>query len=161
MSKAIFAGTFDPFTIGHYDIASRASSLFDEVVIGVASVSSLRLKKTDLNQRFEIASVSVADLKNVSVKTFDGFLTDFAEREGAKVLIRGLRTFADFEYEKSLSQVYKSQNKKIECLYLISSQECGHVSGSVVRELAALGGKLDKYVCKAALGLVEKIYKVK
>ncbi len=157
MKKVIFAGTYDPFTLGHYDVARRAAKIFDEVIIGVASDAG---KNTcaSLDERLEIARYSVADLKNVCVKPLKGFLVDFAAAEGAEYLIRGIRSVTDFEYEKGLRGVYKSQNSKIECVYLISDACHAHISGSVVRQLLQLGGSISGYVCESANDLIKRIY---
>lgn len=161
MNRAVFAGTFDPFTLGHYDIVSRASRLFDEIIVGVSTVSSGKRDKLDVKKRLEIVKASLFSLKNITVKSFDGFLVDFVKGQGATVLIRGLRTANDFEYEKALCEVYKQQYSELECLYLISTHNYNHISGSVVRDLAALGGDISNYVCKDALEIVKKFYKVK
>ena len=111
-----------------------------------------------LDERMEIVKKSVADIPNVYVYAFDGFLTDFARDIGASTIVRGLRTFKDFEYEKSLSQVYKSQWSDIESVYLISTPEYSHISGTIVRDLSLSGGSLGGYVCPSARNPIEKIY---
>lgn len=161
MDKAIFAGTFDPFTLGHYDIVSRSACLFKDVVVGVANVASGRKDRLETEKRVAIAEACVNGLKNVTVKSFDGFLADFARREDATVLVRGIRTANDFEYEKALCEVYKQQNPKLECLYMISSHQYNHISGSIVRDLALLNGDFSAYVCKDARELIQKFYKAK
>ncbi len=155
---AVFAGSFDPFTVGHYDIVSRAAEFFDKIVIGVAADTGNKRCVLSLEERKQIVEESVKDLKNTEVKTFENFLVDFAKENGAKVILRGLRTFADFEYEKALGEVYKSQNDKLEIFYLISSHDCCHISSTVVRDLARLGGSVDGYIQKNAEGLVKKFY---
>lgn len=154
----LLAGSFDPFTLGHYDIMSRAAKLFSHLYIGVAADTGDKRCVASIDERTEIVKKSVAGISNVCVYTFDGFLTDFAKDIGAQTVVRGLRTFKDFEYEKSLSQVYKSQYKDIESVFLISSPEYSHISGTIVRDLALSGGSLDGYVCEGARLLIEKIY---
>ena len=157
-NNGLLAGSFDPFTLGHYDIASRAAKLFPQLYIAVASDTGDKRCVASLEERTEIVRKSVAGIPNVYVYTFDGFLTDFAKEIGASTVVRGLRTFKDFEYEKSLSQVYKSQWQDIESVFLISLPEYSHISGTIVRDLARAGGSLGGYVCPAARSLVEKIY---
>ena len=157
-SIGLLAGSFDPFTLGHYDIALRAAKQFDWLYIAVASDTGDKRCMATLEQRTEIVKKSVADISNVYVYTFDGFLTDFARDIGARTVVRGLRTFKDFEYEKSLSQVYKSQYSEMESMFLISSPQYSHISGTIVRDLALSGGSLNGYVCPAARELIEKIY---
>ena len=155
---AVFAGSFDPFTIGHYDIVCRAAKVFDKVIVGVAEDTGGKGCVLMPEQRAQIARASLLDVKNAEVKTFENFLVDFAKANGAKVIVRGVRTFADFEYEKSLGEVYKSQDSEIELMYLISSAKYSHVSGTVVRELVKLGGNVDGYIQKNAEELVKKFY---
>ena len=154
----LLAGSFDPFTLGHYDIAVRAAKLFTHLYIGVAADTGNKRCVATLQERTEIVKKSVADISNVCVYTFDGFLTDFAKEIGASTVVRGLRTFKDFEYEKSLSQVYKSQWKDIETVFLISLPEFSHISGTIVRDLALSGGSLTGYVCESARKSVEKVF---
>lgn len=154
----LLAGSFDPFTLGHYDIASRAAKQFGTLYIAVANDTGDKRCVATVMQRKEIVQKSVTDIPNVQVVTFDGFLTDFARESGIRTVVRGLRTFKDFEYEKSLSQVYKSQWPDIESVFLISSPSFSHISGTIVRDLALSGGSLDGYVCPQAVPLVEKIY---
>ena len=154
----LLAGSFDPFTLGHYDIAVRAARLFSHLYIGVAADTGAKRCAASLHERTEIVRKSVADIPNACVCTFDGFLTDFAREIGANTVVRGLRTFKDFEYEKSLSQVYKSQWDEIESVFLISTPRFSHISGTIVRNLAASGGCINDYVCASARALVQEIY---
>ncbi|MBE5731536.1 MAG: pantetheine-phosphate adenylyltransferase [Clostridiales bacterium] len=158
MKKAVFAGTFDPFTIGHYDLVKRAAEVFDEVIVGVAGNGSKKKCVASIEQRAKIASMSMFDIKNVSVKVFDGLLTDFASENGAKYLVRGIRNGVDFEYEKNLMAVYQATNPEIEIFYLISQPTLSFVSSSFIKDLKFLNGEIDKYVCANALELIKEIY---
>ena len=110
-NKAVFAGTFDPFTLGHYEIVKRASEQYDTVYLAVAE--SNKNCKFSLKKRVRIAQLSVKDLPGVVVVPFKGFLTDFMKENGISVYIRGLRNAIDFEYERNLYLAYKSQNANI------------------------------------------------
>lgn len=145
ISKAVFAGTFDPFTLGHFEIAERASKRFDEVIVAVADVTG---KKCifPLEKRVKLAEKSLSTLKNVVVKPFSGFLVDFMKENGASVFVRGLRNSVDFEYERNLYNVYKSQDENVEGCYFMASNEYLHISSSLVREVLAIGGDAKKYV---------------
>jgi pantetheine-phosphate adenylyltransferase len=158
MKKAVFAGTFDPFTIGHYDLVKRASSAFDEVIVGVAGNGSNKKCVATVEQRVEIAQLSLSDIPNVVVKSFDGLLTDFASENGAKYLVRGIRNGIDFEYEKNLMAVYQATNPDIEIFYLISQPNFSFVSSSFIKDLKFLNGNIDKYVSEFALDKINKIY---
>ncbi len=155
---AVFAGTFDPFTMGHYDVALRAASVFDRLIIAVAEDTGGKRAVAGTEDRLQIVRASVADIKNVSVESFSGFLTDFVAASGSRVLVRGLRTYNDFEYEKSLFEVYRSQ-MDVEAVYIMTAGRYSHISGSVVRQLAALGGDLAGFVPESARAAVEKIYR--
>lgn len=159
MKRAVFAGSFNPFTSGHYDIVSRASKMFDEVVVAVADDSTGRASLLCTRDRIRIAKESVADLNNVKVETFCGMLVSFAKKVGANVLVRGLRSALDFEYEKGLCEVYKRQCVNIECIYLLSNPAYTHISATVVRQLAQFGERLDGYVQPSAVKLIEEKYK--
>lgn len=157
MKITVLAGTFDPFTLGHLDIARRAAAIFDKVIVGVADTGERKAAPIDV--RLEIARLSVADTANVEVRPFTGFLTDFAAAAGASVLVRGLRTYNDFEYEKALYEVYKSQRPELETVYIMTAGAYSHISGTIVRELARLGGDLRGYVAPSAVDTVKKYYK--
>jgi pantetheine-phosphate adenylyltransferase len=159
MKIAIFAGTFDPFTIGHYDIASRASKLFDKVIVAVADNGTGKKCVASSEKRKEIAEASVSDLPNVSVEVFDGLLTDFAKKCGAKYLVRGVRNSVDYEYERGLFAVYKSLNEEIEAVYFITDDNVNAVSSTLVREILALNGNADKYICDMARRIVAESYR--
>ena len=152
-NKAVFAGTFDPFTVGHYELASAASKIFDEIIVAVAL--SEKQCRFSLEERMEIAKRSVSLLKNVTVMSFSGFLTDFMKEVGAKTFIRGLRNTIDFEYEKNLLNAYKSFDNDIEGVYLMPSPALSHVSSSLVREVLSLGGDVSALIKPEAAKLIK------
>ena len=155
--KAIFAGSFDPFTMGHAEIVTKALGVFSEIVIAIADNGGKVV--ADVKKRCEIAKVSLSNSKNVVIKPFSGLLTDFMTSENCTFMIRGLRDSADFLYEQNLAAVYKSQNTEIEQVYFITTHKYKHISGTIVRELARLGGNLDGYVAKPAQELVKAVYR--
>ena len=156
--KAVFAGSFDPFTEGHLEIVKKARGMFGELVVAVAEDTG-RKPAADIAKRREIAEKSLRGITGVAVKSFSGFLVDFMKFEKSAVMVRGLRDQNDFLYEQQLAEVYKSQNHEIERVYFIGGHEYRHVSGTIVRELASLGGSLDGYVAKAAQDSVRKAYR--
>lgn len=158
MSIAVFAGTFDPFTLGHSDIVKRASKIFDKVIVAVASDNNKSLTRP-IETRMEIVKVSVDGIKGVCVEAFDGFLADFVKKVGADVIIRGLRNGFDFEYERPLCEVYREQNTDLECLYLIADRNVSHISSSIVRQIVSLGGNIGGYICPNAEKLILEFYK--
>lgn len=154
-NKAVFAGSFDPFTLGHYEIAARAAKQFDTLYIAVADGNQAKPSRFPLEKRIKIAELSLCDVKNAVVVPFQGFLVDFMRKNDIEVFVRGLRNGVDFEYERNLYNVYKSQNPNIEGLYLMASGEFSHISSSLVREILDLGGDARKYVKENAVAEIK------
>ena len=157
MNKAIFAGSFDPFTLGHKDVLYRCSSMFDEVIIAVAKDNMK--SSAAMDERMEVIFQSVAGISNVTVVSFGGLLTDFMKHMGVKHLIRGVRNSVDYEYERSLFECYRTQMPEIEFVLVPAKNEFLHISSTVVRELVKLGGDIDGYVENNAKDSIIKIYK--
>ncbi len=137
---ALYPGTFDPITNGHFDIIERALGLFDEVVVAVADSQDKRPMFT-LDERIEMAQLATADMKGVSVVGFDNLTVDLAESLGATILIRGLRAVSDFEYELQLGYLNNSLNDTIETVYLMPKLKHAFISSSIVRNLLKFNGK--------------------
>ena len=159
MKIAVYAGTFDPLTLGHIDILKRASRLFDKLILAVAEDN---YKKTffSAEERVDIARQSVADLPNVEVKSFEGLLVEFCRREGAVVIIRGLRALADFEKEFQMALMNKSVAPEIDSLFLMAAPEYQFVSSSMVKNFSELGivpdGIISPCVVRAMLDKLKK-----
>ncbi|ELB2925435.1 pantetheine-phosphate adenylyltransferase [Vibrio alginolyticus] len=155
--KVIYPGTFDPVTNGHLNLIERTHEMFDEVVIGVAASPS---KNTmfSLEERVALMQDVVAHLPGVTVKGFSGLLVDFARNEKAKVLIRGLRTTVDFEYEFGLTNMYRKLLPGIESVFLTPEEEFAFLSSTIVREVAIHGGSIEQFVPKpVAIAIGEKL----
>ena len=157
-NDGVLVGAFDPFTRGHYDIVRRAARLFTNLYLGVADDTGDKRCVCDVSVRAKIAETACRELPNVHVRPFSGLLTDFCRTVDAYTVVRGLRTFADFEYEKSLSAVYKSQCDAIESVYLLSDPLQAHISGTFVRSLCKAHGNITSFVMPATLSLIEKNY---
>ncbi len=144
-TRVIYPGTFDPVTNGHLDIIERASVMFDEMIIAVAASPS---KNTifDLSERVELLKKSVSHLENVSVSGFSGLLVDFADKNQANILIRGLRTTVDFEYEFGLTTMYRKLLPGLESVFLTPAEEYAFLSSTIVREVAIHGGDINTFV---------------
>jgi pantetheine-phosphate adenylyltransferase len=145
MKKAIYPGTFDPITLGHLDLIKRAAEMFDHIVIGVAASPS---KNTlfSLEERVELISQVCGELDNVSVHGFSGLLVDFAKQQQANLLIRGLRTTMDFEYEFGLTTMYRRLMPELESIFLTPAEEYAFLSSTLVREVAIHGGEVAQFV---------------
>lgn len=151
--KAIYPGTFDPVTNGHADLIERASKLFSEVVVGVAASPS---KKPcfDLATRVRMIEQVTAHLDNVKVVGFSGLLVDFATSLNANVLLRGLRTASDFEYEFQLTNMNRRLSPELESVFLTPAEENSFISSTLVKEVALHHGDVSQFVhpqVKAAL----------
>jgi len=145
MIKAVYPGTFDPLTRGHEDLVRRASRLFDALVLGIADNRAKRTFFT-LQERIEMAREVLGDVKNVSVVGFSGLLTDFVRDQNARVVLRGLRAVSDFEYEFQLAGMNRNLYPEMETVFLTPSEQHMFISATLVREIAALGGDVSKFV---------------
>ena len=143
--KAIYPGTFDPLTQGHYDVAKRARLMFDELVVGVAA-SPNKQPYFSLEERVSLANEVLADIGNVTVIPFSGLLVDFARENDAHVIVRGLRAISDFEYEVQIAGVNRHLSPGIETVFIASSQDYTFLSSSIVREIAKLDGDVSSFV---------------
>ena len=145
MIRAVYPGTFDPLTRGHEDLVRRASTLFESLLLGVADSRTKRPFFT-LDERVDIAREALADLKNVEVVGFSGLLIEFARQHGARVILRGLRAVSDFEYEFQLAGMNRNLYPDVETIFLTPSEQHMFISATLVREIAALGGDVSKFV---------------
>ena len=145
MIKAVYPGTFDPLTRGHEDLVRRASTIFGTLIVGVADSKAKRTFFT-LEERVAMAREVLADLKNVQVVGFGGLLIDFIRSQGARVALRGLRAVSDFEYEFQLAGMNRSLYPEFETIFLTPSEQHMFISATLVREIAALGGDVSKFV---------------
>ena len=145
MSRAVYAGTFDPMTFGHLDVAARAAHVFDQLTLAVAEDPRKTLLFS-VAERLELARSSVGHLGNVEVVTFGGLLVDWARSRGIHTLIRGLRAFSDFEYEFQMALTNRKLAPDVETLFLMPNEDFSYVSSSMVREIASLGGAVEQFV---------------
>jgi pantetheine-phosphate adenylyltransferase len=154
---AIYPGSFDPVTYGHLDIARRASRIFGDLIVGVLRNSSKApLFSAELRREVFEASVREAGLSGVRVIAFEGLLVDFAKREGASVVVRGLRAISDFEYELQLAVMNRRLSSELETMFLTPGEDVGFISSRLVREIARFGGDVSGLVPPAALAALKK-----
>lgn len=148
MTKAVFPGSFDPFTIGHLDIVKRAAKVFDEVIVAIFDNPG---KGTDfsLGDRLELIADAVKDIPNVSIDSSSGLLVDYLRSVGANVIVRGIRNGSDVEYETMLEAVNDRIAPEITTVYLISRPEHSYISSSLVRQLLKIGISIDGLVPNA------------
>ncbi len=150
---AVYPGTFDPMTLGHFDLIRRAASLYPKLVVAVAATSQKSGALFDCETRMSMIreDVAAAGLGNVEVAKLDVLLVEFCRRRGARVVIRGVRVYSDFEYEFQMALTNRKMAPEIETLFMMPSEQLAYVSSSTVREIAGYGGDLGGMVTPAVL----------
>ena len=146
MRIGVYPGTFDPITLGHIDIIRRGAKLVDRLVIGVTTNPSKSPMFT-VEERMEMVLRELADMQGaISVVSFDSLLMDFAERQGASMIVRGLRAVADFEYEYQMAGMNQQLNAAIETVFLMADVSLQPIASRLVKEIALYGGDIGKFV---------------
>jgi len=147
----VYPGTFDPLTLGHLDIIRRGAHLVDRLVVGVTTNPSKEPMFT-VAERLEMVRREIADITgDITVVEFDSLLMDFATREGASLILRGLRAVADFEYEYQMAGMNQQLNDDIETVFLMADVSLQPIASRLVKEIARYGGKIDKFVPPAVV----------
>lgn len=149
MSIAVFAGTFDPFTAGHLDIALRAGSMFEKLYIAVGKNPDKGQTRFTLDERLELIIDSVKENDRIFVASFDGLLVDFCRSVCADVIVRSIRSSSDVDYERQLESVNRVIDKSIETVYLFAKPELAYLSSTLVRNMMDLGVSIDNAVPNA------------
>ena len=142
---AICPGSFDPITLGHLDIITRAAAMFDKVIV-VVMVNSSKHGSFSKEERMEMIKKTVKDIPNVEVDIYDGLLAEYAQNKNACAIIKGLRAMSDFEYEFQMALANKKLNPQVETLFLTTSAENMYLSSSMVRQIASMGGDITSFV---------------
>ena len=156
---AICPGTFDPITHGHLDVISRASTMFDSLVVAVVN-HPWRKGQTlfSAEERVQFVTKATSDLPNISVEPFSTLLVEFARERGAMAIVKGLRAISDFEYELEMDQLNRKQAPDVESVYLMASAKYSFLRSSGVKELATFGGHIDELVPpEVAVALKERL----
>jgi pantetheine-phosphate adenylyltransferase len=157
MTTAVYPGTFDPVTHGHFDIIERGARLFDHVVVAVADSPGKR-PAFDLDARIALAQAACASLANVSVIGFSTLLTQMMHEQRATVILRGLRAVSDFEYELQLANMNRAQMPELESVFLTPAVENSYISSTLVREIAKLGGDVSQHVHPRVAETLKSLY---
>jgi pantetheine-phosphate adenylyltransferase len=142
---AIYPGTFDPVTLGHVEIAKRATRLFSKVILGVAKQTGKNAMFT-FSERIALAEEVFKDIPNIQVIGFDGLLVDFLIKQGSLILVRGIRNSTDFAYEHQLASMNARLLPGLDSVFLTPSENVLPISGTLVRQIASLGGDVDQFV---------------
>jgi pantetheine-phosphate adenylyltransferase len=142
---AVFPGSFDPITIGHEDIVKRAAQIFDEIIVAIG-VNTQKKYLFDLDTRISWIEKVFESYSNVSVKSYTGLTINFCKEIDAKYIIRGIRSSADFEYEKTIAQLNQMMQPEIETFLILSSPELSAISSTIVREIIIGKGDISKFI---------------
>ncbi len=154
MTKGLYAGSFDPITLGHLDIIKRASKIVDELVVAVLN-NSAKNPLFSVDNRVSMIREVVDGLDNVTVESFEGLTVDYAQSIGATVFVRGLRAISDFDYELQIAQTNRVVDKKVDTIFLATDLKYSYLSSTVVKEFASYGADISKFVPES---IVEKVY---
>ena len=155
--RAIYPGTFDPMTKGHIDLIERACNLFDKIVIAIAA-SEAKNPLFTLDERIKIAEKIFESNEKVTVIGFSGLLVDLAKDNDAKILIRGLRVVADFEYEFQLANMNRAMMPELESVFLTPKEQYSYISSSLVKEICKMGGDVSEFVDGISLSELKRKY---
>lgn len=158
MRIAVYPGSFDPITNGHLDIIKRASKIFDKVVVGVLNNKS-KSPKFSVDERMMLIGEVTSNLANIEIARFDGLLVDFAKSHGANIIIKGLRTVNDFEYEFQMALLNKTLDADCETMFMMTNSKYSYISSSMVKELAGYNGDLAGLVPTEIIHYIKDKYK--
>lgn len=150
MKIALFPGSFDPITIAHVDILNRALPLFDKIVIGIG-LNSSKQGFLSSEQREEMVKTIFAETAKVEVRTYEGLTVDFCRKMDARYMVRGIRSAADFEYERAIAQINQTMMPEVETILLLSKPEYSAISSTIVRDILRNNGNVSPFVPKEAL----------
>lgn len=155
---AVYPGTFDPMTKGHFDLIVRGAKLYDKLIVAVAATSTKDKAMFSGEERLEMIrkDAEKSGLDNVEVKILDTLLVDFCRREGARVVLRGVRVYSDFEYEFQMALINRRMAPEIETLFMMPSENLAYVTASTVREIASYGGDTAPFVTDVVQANLEK-----
>ena len=145
MKTIIYSGTFNPITNGHVNLVERASKLFDNVIIAIAH-SAVKQPMFSLDERIVLCQQSLTHLDNIEVFGFENLLVDFARSKNASTVLRGVRTITDFEYENQLANMNQAMYPGFETVFLTAPGNLSHISSTLVREIASMGGDVTGFV---------------
>lgn len=145
MTGAMYPGTFDPVTNGHYDLVRRAADIFGRVVVAVAANPG-KAPLFTIDERVELARQVLADIPNVEVTGYSGLTVDFARQHGLRVVVRGLRAVSDFEFEFQLATMSRHLTDQVDYVFLTPTEQFNFISSTLIREIASLGGDVSQFV---------------
>jgi pantetheine-phosphate adenylyltransferase len=156
---AVYPGTFDPITNGHQDLVRRAASVFERVIVAIASNPN-KAPMFPLDKRVALAREVLSDIGNVEVMGYSGLTVDFARQHGVQVVVRGLRAVSDFEFEFQLANMSRHLSRELETVFLTPQEQFTFISSTLVREIAVLGGDVNEFVHPVVAAELRKMKRV-
>ncbi len=145
MTKAVYPGTFDPLTFGHLDLIERGCKVFDEVVVAIG-VNPAKSPLFSVEERQQMIANHTQHLKNVKVDSFEGLLVDYLHSKGTNIILRGIRTVSDFEYEFQMALTNRTVRKDVETVFIMTSEKYSFLNSSLIKEAAGLGGDISAFI---------------
>ena len=145
MKRAVYPGTFDPVTYGHLDVIKRGSKIFDELIVSVGH-NPFKKPIFTFEERMDMLSKNTREIRNTKVDCFEGMLTDYMEKMQTNIILRGIRTVSDFEYEFQRALTNRVLKTDIETVFIMASQEYSFLNSSLIKEVVSLGGDISKFV---------------
>ena len=145
MKRAVYPGTFDPVTYGHLDVIKRGSKIFDELIVAVGH-NPFKKPIFTVEERMDMLSKNTREIQNIRVDYFEGMLTDYMEKMQTNLILRGIRTVSDFEYEFQRALTNRVLKTDIETVFIMTSQEYSFLNSSLIKEAVSLGGDISKFV---------------
>jgi pantetheine-phosphate adenylyltransferase len=157
MTGAMYPGTFDPITNGHYDLVRRAADIFDRVIVAIAANPG-KAPLFTVEERVELAREVLRDIRNVEVTSYTGLTVEFAQQHGLRVVVRGLRAVSDFEFEFQLATMSRHLSDKVDYVFLTPMEQFNFISSTLVREIASLGGNVSQFVHPAVAAALQRAW---
>ncbi len=157
---AVYSGTFDPITLGHEDVISRAAQMFDTLIVA-ASVAHSKKTLFNLKERIDLAQAALKSIANVQVVSFDGLIVDFCAAQGAQTIVRGIRNATDLDYEAQMAAMNRKLRASIDTIFLTPSPNVQCISSTLVREISKLGGDVSQLVSPAVAQALEAAHRPK
>ncbi len=152
---AVFPGSFDPITCGHESVIRRAAPLFDKIIVALG-INAQKQNYFSVEMRLAMIRATFSDMENIECDEYSGLTIDYCQRIGARYLLRGLRTSADFEFERSIGQINKQLDTNIETIFMLTQPEHTSLNSSIVRDILRHGGPAQQFIPKEAWKLIEK-----
>lgn len=156
--RAVYPGSFDPITLGHMDIISRAAEMVDELIVGVL-INQAKSPLFSVDERVKMIQIVTREIGNVTVESFSGLSVDFAREKHAEFIVRGLRAITDFEYELQMAQTNRIMNPEIDTIFLTTNLKYAYLSSTTVKEVASYEGDISKFVAPEVEAAVLEKYR--